>query len=303
MKQIRRRLIYEIKDSMQKQRAVAFAILLKELTNNSSLVRDFSINKVHQMTNMHAKTIRKYIDVLIKMGLVTIEGNTLRIASMTSNKKHRNLDISQFIIDKTKDIYNQIRDVLFLLIQAKKEYAKHVLRLRKCPTKDTDFKKVRRYCKQHYSDPDTEYTERGLSYKTIAKQMAFSIPTVMKIVKDTVRRGWVRKKVNTIYDYLPGVGCMEIPGYDFTTYNYGVKKRANTYQISKNWCSTLISDPLEYFTKKDVDYRNKERVKNQMQAVIDETVISIRNKQHSTSISNTHSCYCHEKNRMAAAIK
>lgn len=191
---------------------------------------------------MSYKTIRKYLEVLIKMGLAEITNNDLYIKKMASATKHRNIDISIFKTDKNKNIYNQIRELLFLAIQAQKDFVSSLLRLRKNPPKGVDYRKVRRFCKKCCENPYAEYKEYGLSYRRIGKQIGCCARTAFTLVKDAVRRKWCTKENHCTIDYLPGVNFAELPNYTFTSYNYGFILRPNTYTLSRMWACALRAD-------------------------------------------------------------
>lgn len=253
MKYLKRKILNDIIGSPLKQKAVAFALLIKTRTNDSSVIRNFTTYKLQKLTSLDSKgkkrggmaykTIKKYLDVLISMGLAEIKGRDLYIKKMSSSSRHRNIDISVFKINnKNKDIYNQIRELLFLVIQAHKDFIHSLLRLRKEPTRGTDFRKVRRLCKKCCDDPNADYEEHGLTYKRIARQIGCCIRTAFTIVKDAVRRKWCVKENHCTIDYLPGVNFADIPGYSFTSFNYGFILRPNTYVLSRAWSCALGTD-------------------------------------------------------------
>lgn len=249
MKYIRRKIIAEIAGSPLKQKAVAFAILLKEKTNNSSSIRNFSLYKIQKLTRdsqgkngMSYKTIRKYLDVLEKMGLTEQCGDDLIIHRMSSDARHRNFNISCFSIDKNRNVYNQIRELIFLVIQAQKDFIHSLLRLRKEPPRGVDYKKVRRLCKKCCGNPYAEYKENGLSYNRIAQKIGCCSRTAIKIVKDAIRRKWCTKFNHCEVVRMDGVHFREIPGYAFTTQNYGFILRPNTYALSRAWSCALGAD-------------------------------------------------------------
>jgi len=243
---IRRKIINDIAGSQQKQKAVAFALMLKEKTSNSSVIRKFTIYKIHKLTcdkdgkcGMAYKTIRKYLDVLLKMELAVIRDGDLYIKKMSSSSKHRNINISKLKINKTRNVFNQIRDLLFLLIQSHKDYIKSILQLRKDPPKGTDFKKVRRLCKKCCKNPDAEFADYGISYRKVAKQVGCCVKTAIKVVSDAVKRKWCFKTNNCEVHELFGVNYRKVPGYTFTSRNYGYILRSNTYTLSKSWSKSL----------------------------------------------------------------
>ncbi len=173
------------------------------------------------------------------MGFAEIIGNNLRIKKMSSSSKHRNIRIDAFKIDKNKNVFNQIRELIFLTIQARKDFINSLLQLRKNPTKDTDYKAVRRLCKKCCGNPYAEYKENGLSYKRIAEEIGCSMRTAFTLVRDAVRRKWCIKENHCIIDYLPGVNFADLPNYTFTSYNYGFILHPNTYTLSCRWSRAL----------------------------------------------------------------
>ena len=249
MKYLRRRIIAEIAGSPQKQKAIAFALLLKDRTGDSSVVRDFSIYRIQKLTKdkrgkggMAYKTIRKYLGVLMKMGYAEMKGGDLFLKRMSSSSKHRNINISAIRTDKNKNVYNQIRELLFLSIQAHKDFIHSLLRLRKDPPKGVDYKKVRRLCKKCCDNPNADYKEYGLSYRCISEKIGCCVRTAFTIVKDAVRRRWCEKQNHCTVDYLPGVNFADLPNYTFTSYNYGFVLRSNTYTLSRAWADALCAD-------------------------------------------------------------
>lgn len=261
MKQIRRKLISEIAGSPLKQKAVAFALLLKERTNNSSVVRRFSVYKVQKLTStqdkknkgkvsmMAYKTVKKYLDVLLKMEIAEVREGDLYIKKLASSSKHRNICIEKIVVDKTKNIYNQLRDVLFLVIQARKDFINSLLRLRKNPGRDTDFKKVRRLSKKCCSNPFAKYEEWGLSYNRIARFLGCSTRTAFTVVSDSIQRKWCTKENHCEMHRMDGVCFRDVPGYAFTTMNYGFILRPNTYALSCGWTRALGADAQDRVRK------------------------------------------------------
>lgn len=251
MKNIRRTIITGIARSSLKQRAVAFAILLKDRTNDSSVIRKFTIYKLQRLTicitrnresKMHYNTIRKYVDVLLKMGLAEIKDGDLYLKKMASSTKHRNIDISKFKIDKTKNVFEQIRELLFLMIQAHKDFVQSLLRLRTNPTEGVSYAKLRKFCKKCCGDPNAEYVENGLSYKKAASKMGCCAKTAYNSIKMAIKRGWCKKHNRCEVHELIGVNYRVIPGYSYTTENFGFIIRSNTFTLSKFWQKALNTD-------------------------------------------------------------
>ena len=250
MQYIRRKIINDIMGSQLKQRAIAFALTLKEKTNNSSVIRNYKPYKIYKLTGMAYKTIKKYLDVLVRMELAEFKGDDLYLKKMSSSSKHRNINIRRFKIDKTRNVYNQIRDLIFLIIQSHKDFIKSLLRLRKNPSIETDFKKVRKLCKKCCKDENGKYKEYGISYKKAAKVIGCCVRTCENVVNDTLKRRWCKKINNCEVHEIFGVNYREIPGYTFTTQNYGYILRSNTYTLSRFWKKSLNTAAVVLARKK-----------------------------------------------------
>lgn len=243
MKYIRRRIINEIAGSPLKQKAIALAVVLKVATRSSSVVRNFSYYKIQKLTGLAYGTIRKYLKVLMDMGYAEIVDGNLFIKKISSRHRHKNIDISNYTIDKTRNVFVQIRDTLFLVIQARKDYVKSLLQLRKDPTAGTDFRSIRRLCRKYLNDPHGKYEEHGISYEFVARQVGCCARTAFSVVKDTIRRKWCRKRNRCEVRLLKGVNYREIPGFTFTTENWGFIIRSNTYTLSQSWADALNTTP------------------------------------------------------------
>lgn len=232
MEQIKRKIVFEIMGDTSKQKAVAFALLLKHISNDSSVFRKFTYNRLHTLTKMHVSTIKKYVSVLKEMGLVVINNGDLYIKKMASSTKHKNINIGKFKFKNNKDTYHQVRDLIVLFVQSHKEFVRSLLQLRKNP-RNMDFKKVRGLCRKYSRHID--YREEGLSYGKIAKIVGCCTRTAFNIVADAVNRRWLKKKNNCLVVFMPNVCGREVDGFTFTTRNYGYLFRANTYGLSKGW--------------------------------------------------------------------
>ena len=71
--QIRRKIMNEMKGQPRLQKALAFAIFLKFKLGRSSLMRNYSTNKIHTLTGISATTINKYLPVLIEHVITIIK--------------------------------------------------------------------------------------------------------------------------------------------------------------------------------------------------------------------------------------
>lgn len=78
------------------RKAIAFSVFVKAHTPNC-VVKDWSVNKLHEMTGVSANAIKARLGVLESMGLIEkigIRKNHLLFKSLHSHTAHRNVIIS-----------------------------------------------------------------------------------------------------------------------------------------------------------------------------------------------------------------
>lgn len=238
---IRRRLILETKGDKVAQKAVAMFLLLKNRLGKRCSIKEASLSKVARLLCISTNTFKRYLPVLEGMGLIEWQGKngdvfTLKRAYASSH--HRNFDVSKLSYKSFKDTYYTLRSMLFLTIQAQKDYIKQMVRIATNPRKGEDFKKARKFC-NHYAHMDSNgrfvFRENGITYKKIGEIIGFCERTAQRIVNLAVKKRWVRRKTHFFYTFMPKVNYQRVDNYTFTTANYGFQVGANTYRLSPSW--------------------------------------------------------------------
>lgn len=235
--QIRRKHINECKGQPKLQKALAFAILLKYKLGRSSLMQNYSINKVHTLTNVSATAIKKYMPILIENGWVSFCGKNkqhLVVRKFASHTKTRNICVDKFCFKSFKDVYYSLRAFLVLIIQSHKDFIKRTLQIATNPKRGQNFKAARKLVKRLVKQGILKsvfetYKEYGLSFKRIAKETGNCARTAQRIMQYAVNKKWVEKqnhyeKVNSTNFYCDY----------YTFYKNGklYKVYANTYELS-----------------------------------------------------------------------
>ena len=232
MKNIKRTILIQTLGSEQAQKAVALAIMLKNISGNSSVFYRFTINKMHIATRLSATALKKYIAILKQMGLVEVKQRKgkqmLIVKKMVSSCSHRNFNLPDIDCDCFKEIYSQVRAMAVVIAQSRLDFVRRTLQQRENPRNLKELKRARRLCKRYGYD---KFTENGISYKRLAQLIGCSIATAIKVVKDAIQRRWIAKINHYSKVLMKGVHFREIEGYTFTTKNYGYKVGANTYSI------------------------------------------------------------------------
>lgn len=213
-------------------KAIAMFLLIRKRLG-SNVLKNYSINKLVNITGAHASTIKKRIRVLSEYGLVTISDKSLMLRSVVSKHAKRNVKLGERKMEYSslKSVEYSLQAILVVVVQSRKDFAQRTIRNAHGASHDYKVVKAARDAARKFGY-GFEYIERGLSYKTIAKKLGVSIKTAVEIVKFAVKRTILKKTKHFIADYLPKVNFMEGLGYTFTTRNYGYKVAANTYSIA-----------------------------------------------------------------------
>lgn len=182
-------------------KAFALALFIKN-TIKSSTINDFSYNKLHIITGLHITTLKKRIETLKKLNLISYEGRNkqhLCIKSIISNRERRNYNIQDINFNSVKDIEDSLYIYLFVEIQRRKDFVKHTIEAAHNGHDLKTIKRAKRLCRRY--GYDEKYHEFGLSYKTIAKKLGICIQKAFRIVKLAVEWGFVKKykRIEQIY--------------------------------------------------------------------------------------------------------
>ena len=247
---IRRRYLEDTKGQPQLQKAMALAVFLKSKLGRSSIITHYSPNKVRTLTGVCQKTFLRYLPLMIDLNLVSFAGRNnehLIISRLSSKTKRRNIDIAKFCYKSFTEVYRSLRAFIVLLLQYRKDYIKRTLQAAQDPKKGSDFDAARKEVKRLVKcgvlrSIHQKYTEFGISYKRMTKETGNCERTCENIVKYAMKKRWVKKTVNVVQTFMKGVGCRDIPGYDFTTRNNGYRLAANTYRLMPSVALSLANN-------------------------------------------------------------
>lgn len=230
--QIRRKIINETKGQPRLQKALAFAIFLKFKLGRSSMMRNYSVNKIHTLTKISATTINKYLPILIEQGWVQFSGknNQHLIASkLASHTDGRNICIDKFCFDSYKDVYRSLRAFLALIIQSHKDFIKRTIQIATNPKKGQNFKAARKLVKRLVRQRVLKsvydaYKELGLSLKRIARETGNCVRTAQNIMNYAISKKWCSKQHH--YE--------KVNAANFYYERYMFYKNGNLYNVCAN---------------------------------------------------------------------
>lgn len=229
---IRRKIFYDIITDSLKTRAVAMSLFVKKRIK-SSAVNNFSYNKLHSLTGLHAKTCQKYVGALLDMGLARFEGkdgNTLIFCSLQSRHDKNNIKLKEIIDNEVKTVAYQLLATFNAEIAKHKNYAKHIIATATDGHKHVKAAK-RKARKYGYGRVFKEY---GLSFKGIARRLKCGIQKAQHVIKFCIEYGFLVKHKNyeQIYDQQAQLRFKLFPWkYTFATKNNLYIIKANIYTL------------------------------------------------------------------------
>lgn len=211
------------------------AIYVKQNTT-SSLVKDWSINKLRQITGLSSTTIKKRLPLLYQQGFITCQGRNnehLLFVNLKSSCNRNNIDIANIQSDSVKDIEKSLMALLVVLIQKQKEYARLQLQHASDGKTVAEIKHGMRERKRYGWHP--RFVDNGLSYARIAKRLGVSLRKAFDTVAFGLKCGFFTKMSHFIKLNVKGASNLsEVPqGFTFISKRgYLFKVYANTYFLS-----------------------------------------------------------------------
>lgn len=149
----------------------------------SSVIPDYTLDKIHKITGLHSDTCKKRIKTLVRLGFVetftTKDGRTmLKLNSVASRHNNRNIDLNCVVFDSVKSVEKSLYAIYIGEIQKHKEYVKQTIYE---AHNSYDLKKLKEAKKRSCGYGD-KFVDNGLSYKGIAKRLKVSLQKAFNIV-------------------------------------------------------------------------------------------------------------------------
>lgn len=244
--QVKRALLFWTMGNKTNLKAVSLLIALKSKLDKTSSLNKASQNKIAELAGVSPNTIKRYMPVWERLGLVEWRGknkDVFVINRLSSKTKHRNIDLSRVDMKSFKSIYESLKSFIFLIVLSCKCFVKRMIRIATDPKKGEDYKGAKKFCNRYArreQERVIEYKEYGISYKKIGEKLGFCKRMAEKIVEKAVKKGWCHKETHFEKVSMPGVNRMYVEGFTFTTKNYGFIVKANTYKLNRNIGMALI---------------------------------------------------------------
>lgn len=231
MKKISFRLSRMMLGNSRLLKAVAFVLFFRHKCGNISTLKNFTINRLHELTGLHSTTIRKRLATLKECGLICVERGMLMFRSLTSkNHARRNMRLSKFCYKTIKDVEYSLHCLLLTIKLQQINFAKSTILKATNGRTHKEVKAARRTARKY--GYGRKFIDCGLSYRGIAEFLRTSVSKAVMVIKNAVSRGFVTKKSNFEALFMQNVNHLCLDNYTFTTRNYAYRVKANSYTLA-----------------------------------------------------------------------
>lgn len=243
--EVRRKFITECKGQPKLQKALALALYMKHCFGRSAMLKNYSINKIHNVTGISATTIKKYLPILVEYGWIDFVGKEnehLIVCKLASHTAGRNIKVDKFCFKSFLDVLRSLRAFIALLIQAHKDFVKRTIQIATNPKKGQNFKGARKLMKRLVRQGAIrsiydKYNEFGISLKRFAKEIGCCAKTAQSIMNYAVDKKWVKKTHHYERVFSPDY---QISGSFFYKKGFSYRVYANTYELSNPLSKVLL---------------------------------------------------------------
>ena len=233
---------YIAKSSRSELLAIAFVATVRAYESTKGARYSYSVNALHELTGVHAKTIGKRVATLKRMGLAIEENGKIGLLSVKSKHSGHNVRLCIEIGRKTlKNAEKAVLQERFMTKLRQIDYYRNAISRYKDFSNNpkskmtlAEYKKLnlwlRSHCKTDYRNG--KFVDYGWSYKNIARFLFVSIKTAVEIVKSVVESGRVTKKKTSMFKRLTSKQEVEYIKHTFSFHGYSYKVYSNIYTLS-----------------------------------------------------------------------
>lgn len=232
--------------SKNKLYALALIVIVRAYEQQNNKLNKFhTINSLHKLTGLHAKTIEGYLRTLSQLGLVYYKANGMfTLGKVSGSHKERNVIIQVNLDSKNlkntqkallaERFLNRLRQISFY----KNAISNYHDYLNNPKTKITlkEHKKnlrwLRSHCKLNFRE--SQWNDLGWSFKSIASYLGTSIRTAFSIVKDLVASQRVIKENRYSYKKITSDYEQHFSDFTYIHNGYMVLVGANSYSFPYN---------------------------------------------------------------------
>lgn len=237
---IRRKLLLSI--NKNQTQALAFLALVRAYEKASGRCCTYTVNQLHELTGIHAKTIEKRLLTLESMGLMTYENKRIKLLAIRSKHNEKNVvvNITLGIKKSLKDAEKQVMSARVVNKLKQKDFFKTALNqfhdFKNNPNSKVstdEFKKLSRWLREHCKTDflNKNFIDYGWSYKKIAEYLDVSLATAVDIIKYAIEHNLISKKINSMFKRLSHSSQVDYLQHTFSFHGYSYKVWANSYSV------------------------------------------------------------------------
>lgn len=238
--QVRNKTLINLSFNQAKSLALLLFVRMYQNTNSRD-AKDYTVNRLHEITHIHAETIKKRISFLENMGLIGYsERKQIVFLKARAHNPIHNTTITIPNNSTIKDIEKIILAVRLTMKIRQKEYLRNVLSIARDgftsegkPARLETIKRAKKWLREHckFDWHRRGFVDYGWSYKAIAKYLGISIRQVCEILKFAIRENFIVKHTHSMYKRITSKFEIDYIQHTFLLNNYSYKVYSNTYSL------------------------------------------------------------------------
>jgi hypothetical protein len=159
-------------------------------------IRNFSYNKVHELTGLHASTIRTRLHTLERNGWARRQGNDIVFDHKAIRSSHqRNNYTFNEGFSKITELQDWLLAHIIVHIQEMKEKAKDIFGKATNPKNDDEMKWARRKARERYPRQD-HFADYGISYRCLVMNMGIRHTKLKGLLRFAEQHGIIYRQRN-----------------------------------------------------------------------------------------------------------
>jgi DNA-binding Lrp family transcriptional regulator len=238
--QVRNKTLLNLSFNQAKSLALLLFVRMYQDEHNRE-AKDYTVNKLHEISNIHAETIKKRIRFLEDMGMIGYSERKQIV--FLKARAHNPIHNTTITIPHNATIKYIEKIILAVRLQMKirqKEYLRNVLSIARDgftsdgkPARLETIKRAKKWLREHCNIDwhKRGFVDYGWSYKAIAKHLGVSIKQVCEILKFAIRENFIVKHTHSMYKRITSKFEIDYIQHTFLLNNYSYKVYSNTYSL------------------------------------------------------------------------
>lgn len=238
--QVRNKTLLNLSFNQAKSLALLLFVRMYQDEHNRE-AKDYTVNRLHEISNIHAETIKKRIRFLEDMGMIGYsERKQIVFLKARAHNPIHNTNIKIPYNASVKDIEKIILAVRLQMKIRQKEYLRNVLSIARegftsdgKPARLETIKRAKKWLREHCNIDwhKRGFVDYGWSYNAIAKYLGVSIKQVCEILKFAIRENFIVKHTHSMYKRITSKFEIDYIQHTFLLNNYSYKVYSNTYSL------------------------------------------------------------------------